>query len=93
MIRYVKSRDKSCVTYLRCIMNDEHASDDDYKHAKTVWDIFNLKSMGYYHDLYRKSDILLLADVFENFRKTSMKYYQSDTCHYVIIKSVFGLGY
>ena len=51
------------------ILNNEHISDEQYKHAQNVWDTFNLKTMGDYHDLYLKSDILLLADVFENFRK------------------------
>ena len=52
------------------ILNDEHISEDDYKHAKKVWKGFNLKNMGEYHDLYLLSDILLLSDVFKNFRKT-----------------------
>ena len=57
------------------ILNDEDITDDQYKHAQNVWNTFNLKNMGEYHDLYLKSDILLLADVFENFRKTCLQYY------------------
>ena len=64
------------------ILNNEHISDEQYKHAQNVWDTFNLKTMGDYHDLYLKSDILLLADVFENFRKTCLQYYKLDPCHY-----------
>ena len=38
--------------------------------------------MGDYHDLYLKSDVLILADVFENFRKTGKEYYNLDPAHY-----------
>ena len=64
------------------ILNNEHITDEDYSHSQNVWNTFQLQTMGEYHNLYLKSDILLLADVFENFRKTCLQYYKLDPCHY-----------
>ena len=64
------------------ILKNEHISDEDYGHAQDVWNTFSLENMGEYHDLYLQSDILLLSDVFENFRKTCLEYYKLDPCHY-----------
>ena len=64
------------------IQNDQHITDDEYDHANKVWNTFMIKTMGEYHDLYLVSNILLLTDVFENFRKTCMQYYKLDPCHY-----------
>ena len=44
--------------------------------------MFNIKSTGDYHDHYLKEDVLLLANVFERFFSTCLKYYQLDPCHY-----------
>ena len=42
----------------------------------------NVKSLGEYHDLHLKSDVLLLADVFENFRETCFQYYKLNLAHF-----------
>ena len=63
-------------------LNDEYISDEDYQHALNVFYKFNCKSIRDYHDLYLKSDVLLLSDVFENFRKTCLKHYKLDPAHY-----------
>ena len=47
----------------------EDVTDADYVHAKRVCKDFKIKNLGEYHDFYLKSDTLLLADVFKNFRK------------------------
>ena len=64
------------------VLNDQLITNDEYDHARKVWKTFNIKTMGEYHDLYLKSDVLLLADVFESFRKTCLQFYKLDPCHY-----------
>lgn len=51
-------------------------------HASRVFEAFSCQNMGDYHDLYIKSDVLLLADVFENFRNVCLKAYNLDPCHF-----------
>ena len=63
-------------------LNDEHITDEEYAHAKTVWVVFECKTLGDYHDLYVKTDVALLADVFENFRNICQEQYGLDPAHH-----------
>ena len=54
----------------------------DYQRVCDVWKVFKIKSLGEYHDLYLKTDVLLLCDVFEKFIKTFLEYYCLDPLHY-----------
>ncbi|XP_065654802.1 uncharacterized protein LOC136081417 [Hydra vulgaris] len=63
-------------------LNDEDISDNDYSHAQIVWNKFNCKTFRDYHDLYNVSDVLLPADVFENFRNVCMNCYKLDPAWY-----------
>ena len=68
-----------------CFYNDilkKDISDEDYEFAQTLWNAYNLKNMGELHDLYMETDVLLLADIFENFRDFSIANYGLDPAHF-----------
>ena len=57
-------------------------TEEEYSRAKQVWAEFGCRNLGDYHDLYVKTDTLLLADVFENFRRVCQEKYGLDPSHY-----------
>ena len=64
-------------------LNMENIDEIDYRHGSNVFKSFKLENLGDYHDLYVKSDTLLLADVFENVMDMSIKEYELDPAHFV----------
>ena len=66
---------------------DEDVSEKDYQYAHFVWEQLNIKDLGEYHDWYLMTDVLLLCDVFENFRTFCLKFYSLDPAHYITLPS------
>ena len=63
-------------------LKDEYISEKDYLKAIDVWNVFKMNTIGYYHDLYLKTNVLLSADVFEKLINICLDYYGLDPCHY-----------
>ena len=63
-------------------LNMSDISTYDYEHAQKVWEGLKLKNLGEYHDLYLKTDVLLLSNVFETFRNNCFEYYKLDPANF-----------
>ena len=63
-------------------LNMTAISDEDYQHAKKVWDSFRIRSLGEYHNLYLHTNVILLANVFEAFRDSCLEHYKLDPAHF-----------
>ena len=91
---YIDSMDRFNETILLSIdklyskLQEKDISENEYKHAKKVWDVFEIKTLGEYHDLKVQADTTQLSDVFENFRSLYLKEYQLDPTYYVSTPSL-----
>ena len=63
-------------------LNMKGISDEDHEHAQQVWNIVEKKTLGWYHNTYSKTDVLLLANMFDTFRNTCLKHYMLDPAHF-----------
>ena len=63
-------------------LNMSGISDGDYEHARKVWKEFGIKNMGEYHDLYLRTDVILLANVFKSFRRVCLDNYVLEPSHF-----------
>jgi hypothetical protein len=68
-------------------LTDEGIKEEDYQHAQNVWNVFGIKTLGEYSDVYLKIDVLLLTDIFESFRGLCIEYYNLDAGHYLTLPS------
>ena len=66
-------------------LRKEHITDEDYQHAQQIWTAFKIKNLGEYSDLYNETDTILLADVMERFRSSTMKEHNLDPMHYLTL--------
>ena len=63
-------------------LKDCGITDEEYSRAIDVWKVFNIKNLGKYHDLYLKTDVLLLCDVFEKSIDVCLGDFGLNPCHY-----------
>ena len=63
-------------------LNTASISDKDYQHAKKVWSSFRIRNLGDYHDLYLKTDVILLFNVFEAIWDTCLEHYGLNPVHF-----------
>ena len=63
-------------------LNMTKISSDDYQHAQRVWKEFRILNLGEYHDLYLRTDVILLANMFEVFGDTCLQHYKLDPAHF-----------
>ena len=64
-------------------LNLEDISDEDYLHGQKVWDVFEIRNLGDYHDLYVQTDTLLFGDVYEKFRDECIEIYELDPSYFL----------
>ena len=84
---YMTSWDKFKETQLP-LKESFYISDEDYEHTQKVWSSFDMKNLGGYHDIYLKTDAILLNNVSEAFRNTCLEYHKLDPAHFYTLSGL-----
>ena len=63
-------------------LNMSGISNSNYEHACSIWQEFRIRNIGEYHDLYLRTDVVLLVNVFESFRRVCLENYGLDPSHF-----------
>ena len=63
-------------------LNMSSISSNDYQHTQKVWKEFRIHNLGDYHDLYLRTNVVLLAKVYEAFGETCLEHYKLDPSHF-----------
>ena len=63
-------------------LNMSSISSDNYQHAQRVWKEFRIHNLGDYHDLYLRTDVVLLANMYEAFREMCLEHYKLNPAHF-----------
>jgi len=88
------SRDKFAETQLPPIeafhdnLKDKTLKQEDYDRAQQTWSHFGIQDLQQYHDHYLLSDVLLLADVFQHFRRTVYEQHKLDCLYFITLPSL-----
>ena len=85
----LKEKELPDIKYFHSSLTNTKCSIDDYSYAKEIYNYFNCKNIKDYNDLYVKTDVLLLADVFASHRKNSYNSFGLDCLHCLYLCSWF----
>ena len=66
-------------------INMSGVSDGDYEHACSIWREFKIRNMGEYHNLYSRTDVFILANVFKSFKGVCLENYGLDPLHFYTV--------
>jgi len=72
------------------LLTGDTISESDYAHAVNVWQRFSIRTLGEYSYLYLKTNILLLVDIFENFRNSCIASYCLYPAYYYTLPGFMG---